>query len=75
MGYGDSGREAVWAIVNTLFGAAIISPFVVKTSPLDLWGNIKVPRIEYFESLSSSDSDGWFNTSLNTITPPTSTHR
>jgi hypothetical protein len=65
--YGDSGRGAVYGVVNALFNAAIMSPFSTKTSPLDLWGNLKVPRIEYFEGRNSPDSNGWFDTDLENV--------
>ncbi|KAF2818357.1 hypothetical protein CC86DRAFT_309338, partial [Ophiobolus disseminans] len=65
-GYEDSGRNSVWAVVNTLFNAAMIGPLATKRSPLDLWGNVKIPRIEYYEADHNTppDNDGWFDVNL-----------
>ena len=64
--YQDSGRSMHWAVVNTLFLAAIVGPSQTKTSPRDLWGNVKIPRIEHFESNNNfiPDQDGWYNTRI-----------
>lgn len=43
-----------------LFGASLIAPTDIKTSSLDLWGNVRIPY--YSSTLNSSsevDSDGW----------------
>lgn len=62
-----NNRGAVYGVIEALFNAAIMSSFSTKTSPLDLWGNLKVPRIEYFEGRNSPDSNGWFDTDLENV--------
>lgn len=56
-----SGRESITEIVNTVFTGGIIGSLASKSSPVDTWGNVKIPRIEYFESRGEPDSEGWFN--------------
>ena len=55
-----SGRELWWEIVDSMFKAAVVSPKATKESPLDLWGNVKIPLIEALEETVSADKDGWF---------------
>lgn len=57
-----SDRASSWAIVNTLYVASLIAPANTKTSPRDTWGNIKIPMIEHYESSSSADNSGWYET-------------
>ena len=59
--YYDSGRAGLWAMVNTLFLAAIMGPPKAKNSPLDLWGNVKIPGVEFYEGNrdQSPDEDGY----------------
>ena len=57
-----TSRDAMWQIVNTIFTGGIIGSIASKSSPVDTWGNVKIPRIEYFESKGESDANGWFKT-------------
>lgn len=57
-----TSRNAHQEIVNTIFVGGIIGPLDSKTSPVDTWGNVKIPRIEYYESRAKADADGWFET-------------
>jgi hypothetical protein len=34
----------------------------MKSSPLDTWGNVKVPSIEHYENESQADDEGWYDT-------------
>lgn len=49
-------------VVNALFGAALMGSEAAKTSPLDAWGNVKIPRIERYEEGSEADAEGWHDT-------------
>lgn len=57
-----TSRTSLWQIVNTIFTGGIIGALASKSSPVDTWGNVKVPRIEYHESRTEPDSEGWFKT-------------
>jgi hypothetical protein len=44
------------------FSAALSSPRLVKLAGQDIYGNVKIPLWEYFESISAQGSaDGWYN--------------
>ncbi|RKU49415.1 hypothetical protein DL546_006052 [Coniochaeta pulveracea] len=45
-----------------LYHASLLQSLDVKRSPLDVWGNIKIPRIDKFDS-AAMDADGWVNIS------------
>ncbi|CAN9241045.1 unnamed protein product [Alternaria sp. RS040] len=47
---------------NGLFTGALFAPLNVRASPVDVWGNVKIPKIERFEGTRKSDSDGWYET-------------
>ena len=70
--YDNSDRAAIWAAVNILYRAAVIGPAETKRSPLDLWGNVKIPRVEYYEDNheAESDNDGWYQTHINDNSDP-----
>lgn len=50
--------------LNAIFNGALVAPAAVRTTPRDLWGNVKIPRIEHYERYNASgkDKDGWYNT-------------
>jgi hypothetical protein len=48
--------------LETVFIGALVGPPSIKSSPLDAWGNIKVPRIEHYENISQADDEGWYDT-------------
>ena len=45
--------------------ASLIS---VRSSPVDTWGNVKIPWIENYENGSTADSEGWFTHDTNRAT-------
>ena len=48
------------AAVSSLVGASLLSSSNVRKSPVDQWGNIKVPRIaSIFDSSTQEGSDAW----------------
>lgn len=61
---GKISEEAVKMIptVNSLFITALFASLSTEASPVDLWGNIKIPRIEHYEKIAKPNSDGWFET-------------
>ncbi|KAF3044717.1 hypothetical protein E8E12_009687 [Didymella heteroderae] len=68
-GYGE-GFPTAWnnsqpkELLNAIFNGAIVAPATVRATPRDLWGNVKIPRIEHYERLNTTnkDKDGWFST-------------
>jgi hypothetical protein len=48
------------AIATSYFRAALLSSSTILTSPLDPWGNVKIPWIEGYEQDSTPDIEGWF---------------
>jgi hypothetical protein len=49
---------------NTLFTGALMSSWQTKISPLDPWGNVKMPKIERYERKSKPDIEDWYNTGM-----------
>jgi hypothetical protein len=47
--------------LDSLYVVGIMSP-ESKGYPRDTWGNIKVPRIEYYEGTSIPGDEGWYKT-------------
>jgi hypothetical protein len=58
--HGGSG----YSTVNNLFVSALYASPSTNASTVDLWGNVKIPRIEHYEDIAEPDSDGWFETRL-----------
>jgi hypothetical protein len=50
--------------VNRLFTSTMFAGSSTKASPVDLWGNVRIPRIEHYETTAEPDSNGWFTTRL-----------
>jgi hypothetical protein len=48
--------------LNSVFNGAIVAPTATQSTPRDLWGNIKIPRIEHYEQIAIADQDGWYDT-------------
>ncbi|CAN9245625.1 unnamed protein product [Alternaria alternata] len=48
--------------LNSIFTAAPLSSATQEGSPRDPWGHIKVPRVQYYEKISSADDQGWYKT-------------
>jgi hypothetical protein len=61
------GGGGYWGFpnANNLFITAMYAATGSKASPIDLWGNIKIPRIEHYEGIAKPDNDGWFMTGIN----------
>jgi hypothetical protein len=68
--YLDTSASAVKSVLATpnltifmssftaIFSASLISPTPVQQSPMDVWGNIKIPLLEKLEANTTS-VDGW----------------
>ncbi|KAK4957798.1 hypothetical protein LTR28_005624 [Elasticomyces elasticus] len=52
-------------IVPAVFAAALVSPDDAKIAPQDIWGNVKIPRIEALD-MSTIDPEGWINVTRET---------
>ncbi|KAH6639100.1 hypothetical protein C7974DRAFT_469702 [Boeremia exigua] len=65
-GYLDSlqttEQESNWGIVNSMFISAMIGSVDPDLAQVDIWGNFKIPRIEYLEHRGSADEEGWLVT-------------
>ena len=48
------------SMAGVVFVAALMGSPGTKSSPLDIWDNVKVPRIEGYENAVSMDHDGWY---------------
>lgn len=48
--------------LNSIFDGAIVVPTVMQSAPRDLWGNVKIPRIEHYDQTAAADQDRWYNT-------------
>jgi hypothetical protein len=46
---------------GVVFVAALIGSPATRGSPLDLWGNVKIPRIEGYEGVALMDGEGWYD--------------
>jgi hypothetical protein len=46
---------------GAVFVASLMGSPATKSSPLDLWGNVKIPRIEGYEGIVPIDGDGWYD--------------
>jgi len=56
-GFADAKSRA-----STIFTTSITSPNRVKSSPMDLWGNVKIPSIEALANSPTMkpNQDGWY---------------
>jgi len=53
--YSGSGK---YADAGALYTAALLAPLDTKIGPRDLWGNVKIPNLEYINK-TKSDAEGW----------------
>lgn len=44
--------------VDNLFIGAMLTSSRIRASSLDVWGNVKVPRIKHYEATADTDSQG-----------------
>ena len=65
---GDDTVSSVGFYTNALYLAALFSPPAGQASPVDIWADVKIPTIEYLESTSKSDADGWYSVSSDNAT-------
>jgi hypothetical protein len=47
---------------GVVFVTAVMGSPATKSSPLDVWGNVKIPRIQRYEGTVPMDSEGWYET-------------
>ncbi|CAH0016595.1 unnamed protein product [Clonostachys rhizophaga] len=57
----DATTNGTIDMMNTLYGAMVLVPSSTKNSGMDLWGNVKIPR------LSPDSTDEWQN--ITTVSP------
>ncbi|KAK4231898.1 hypothetical protein QBC38DRAFT_495163 [Podospora fimiseda] len=66
--YRDTARIGAISRVTNVFGGAITSSRNNSNSPMDLWGNVKIPSIEALEAKDVKLNAGWYDASnLTTI--------
>ncbi|KAF7188353.1 hypothetical protein HII31_10015 [Pseudocercospora fuligena] len=60
-----SGAQTPLSIARYLAGASILSSIASKNGSTDLWGNVKIPYIEAYETAPEQrpDEGDWYNTS------------
>ena len=58
---------SVPTLLNSLYGASLFAPKATKVSPLDIWGNVKIPDI--LHNGQAADGYGWIN-----VTGPNTTY-
>jgi hypothetical protein len=46
--------------IPALYQAAVVQSLEYKLSPRDIWGNVKIPRLDRLDQ-SLADADGWIN--------------
>ncbi|KAF3938850.1 hypothetical protein ABW19_dt0207194 [Dactylella cylindrospora] len=58
----NSGQSTLQA--DGIYAASVLSPASIKKSALDVWGNIKVPLLEWYEMNASPvpNEEGWYTT-------------
>jgi hypothetical protein len=62
VGFQSSTRDSQYGIVSAVFGSVLLASNASKSSSIDPWGNVKIPKIEHFEDNYSADKEGWFDT-------------
>ncbi|KAH7071735.1 hypothetical protein FB567DRAFT_633590 [Paraphoma chrysanthemicola] len=51
-------------IVNSMYTAATAASSKTRKSPVDAWGNVKIPKIERYEDNKAPYNDHWYNSSM-----------
>ncbi|WEW57345.1 hypothetical protein PRK78_002811 [Emydomyces testavorans] len=46
--------------LNALYLTSLMAPHHVKVSPVDLWGNVKIPLMSHLRPWVQANSSGWF---------------
>jgi hypothetical protein len=57
----NTDRNSTYAIIDTIFIISMATPMVSRSSPHDGWGNVRIPRVEYYEARTNPDDDGWYD--------------
>jgi hypothetical protein len=57
-----------YADTGALYTAALLAPLSTKIGPQDIWGNVKVPRLDAL-NVSIVDADGWVTVPENMSSP------
>ncbi|KAF2822707.1 hypothetical protein CC86DRAFT_243349, partial [Ophiobolus disseminans] len=60
----DPDSHVVFVYLNKLFTSAMVSSTKTRASPLDMWGNVKIPMLEYYEKSLQPDDRGWYTTNI-----------
>ncbi|KAJ9658901.1 hypothetical protein H2198_003471 [Neophaeococcomyces mojaviensis] len=69
----SSGFSAYQRSLNAMFQASLLS--IQRTKGTDVWGNIKIPYLQYMPSyVAGQNQDGWYTFSENNYTLPYSAH-
>ena len=70
--FANIGASAMSGMVNAIagyFGASLLASPSVRRSPVDAWGNVKIPLIDRFEHPSiCPDDQGWLQVGMNPST-------
>jgi hypothetical protein len=53
--------------LNTIYSAALIAPTETQDSPMDNWGNVKIPMLESLDS-NTADASGWIPVPTGNVT-------
>lgn len=60
-GFLNTSRKSMFAIIDTMFISSLTASTASRSSPQDIWGNIKIPLVEYYETRERPDGEGWFD--------------
>lgn len=58
-----SGRGGLGVTMRDAFSSALTQTVSVKKAPVDIWGNVKIPRLDILKNYTSPDKDGWYDVS------------
>jgi hypothetical protein len=54
----SSDRALALESTNAPYVGALLTLFTTKSPPRENWGNVKIPKIEYYEKVSVPDNEG-----------------
>jgi hypothetical protein len=63
----SSDRATYLAQANALFSAVLIGTRDSTNSPMDVWGNVKIPSLAAVAKTRQADPDGWFELGSNGV--------
>lgn len=58
-----AGNGLEW-VVDSVYNGALAASSRTRKSPVDAWGNVKIPMIERYENDGASDSDRWYDSGM-----------